>query len=55
MRKGRDETFGNETPFQCCASIVMVLPVLFFYSRDAKSCNEVGRKTTTNKDCKLIT
>jgi hypothetical protein len=36
MQKGRDETFGNETLFQCCATMVMVLPVLLLFERCKK-------------------
>jgi hypothetical protein len=36
MQKGRDETFGNETLFQCCATMVMLLPVLLQFKRCKK-------------------
>jgi hypothetical protein len=44
MQKGRDENSFS----MLCLQWWWFCPS-FFYSRDAKSCNEVGRETTTKQ------
>jgi hypothetical protein len=44
MQKGRNETFGNQTPFQCCATMVMVLPVLLLLQEMQKVAMKLGER-----------